>query len=67
MEFQPDVRERGQHKGMHMDRFVFEICFGVAALSFLDPDWKESPVSAWVQVATMASCVGFLLTYVLLR
>jgi hypothetical protein len=50
-----------------MDRFVFEICFGVAALSFLDRDWKDNPVSAWVQVATMAGSVGFLLTYIMLR
>ena len=50
-----------------MDSFTLAIFLGVAAVSLINPDWRNNPAQGWAQVATMACSVGFLLAYPLVR
>jgi hypothetical protein len=50
-----------------MDGFALTIAIALAALSSLNPDWKEDEKSGWVQVGAMAFGLVLLGAYMMLR
>jgi len=50
-----------------MDGFALTIAIALAALSSLNPDWKQDERSGWVQVGAMVFGLALLGAYMMLR